>query len=94
MCSSTLAIDQLPVVRIHYHRPDGLYDGWQCRAESDVAAQTMQVPEVGERGEEEFGVFWDVAMKDKDGFKFVVHKSGLEDCKGSASVDHTDVWFM
>ncbi|XP_031484442.1 pullulanase 1, chloroplastic isoform X2 [Nymphaea colorata] len=94
MCSSTVAIDQLFVVRIHYHRPDGLYDGWQCRAESGAAAQTTQVPEVGERGEEEFGVFWDVAMKDKDGFKFVVHKSGLEDCKGSASVDHTDVWVI
>lgn len=59
-------------------RPDGLYDGWECRAESGAAAQKAQGPAVGQKGEDEFGVFWDVAAKDKDDFEFVVHKNGLE----------------
>ncbi|CAN6460585.1 unnamed protein product [Victoria cruziana] len=89
-----MPIDQLSVVRIHYHRPDGLYDGWECRAESGAAAQKAQGPAVGQKGEDEFGVFWDVAAKDKDDFEFVVHKNGLEDCRGLALVDHTDIWII
>lgn len=77
MAPAALAQD---VAVIHYHRPDGDYEGWGLHA-WDAAAVTVEwANPLPPDGEDDFGIFWEVPIK-PDGTRlgFIVHKGDLKD---------------
>jgi len=77
MAPAALAQD---VAAIHYHRPDGDYEGWGLHA-WDAAAVTVEwANPLPPDGEDDFGIFWEVPIK-PDGTRlgFIVHKGDLKD---------------
>jgi len=66
-------------LRIHYHRPDGLYDGWVLHAWDaaiDPGWSTGYVP----TGQDSFGVFWDVPLAASSGtVGYIFHKGETKD---------------
>ena len=67
--------------RIHYHRPDGAYDGWGLHVweDADHPGVTWTSP-LNPAGTDGFGLWWDVKLKapaQKVGF--IVHKGDVKD---------------
>lgn len=74
-------------VRIHYQRPDANYTGWGLHAWEDTSAQVEWSKPLAQTGKDDFGVFWDVPLK--DGAKklgFIVHSGDNKD-------PGPDLWF-
>ena len=74
-------------VRIHYQRPDANYTGWGLHAWEDTSAQVEWSKPLAQTGKDDFGVFWDVPLK--DGAKklgFIVHSGDNKD-------PGLDLWF-
>ena len=74
-------------VRIHYQRPDANYTGWGLHAREDTSAQVEWSKPLAQTGKDDFGVFWDVPLK--DGAKklgFIVHSGDNKD-------PGLDLWF-
>lgn len=66
-------------LRIHYHRPDGIYDGWVLHAWNaaiDPGWSTGYVPS----GSDPFGVYWDVPLAASSGtVGYIIHQGDTKD---------------
>lgn len=67
-------------VRIHYHRPDGAYEGWGLHVWEDADESVTWTSPLKPAGTDDFGLWWDVKLKapaQKVGF--IVHKGDTKD---------------
>jgi pullulanase-type alpha-1,6-glucosidase len=80
MLAAPPAQDDADVATIHYHRPDGNYEGWGLHVwEDTVEAVTWTTP-LPPAGEDDFGVFWTVRLApDAERLGFIVHKGDEKD---------------
>lgn len=68
------------VVRIHYHRPDGVYAGWGLHVWEDADASVTWATPLPATGTDAWGAYWDVRLKagaEKVGF--IIHKGETKD---------------
>ncbi|MGL4610293.1 MAG: pullulanase-type alpha-1,6-glucosidase [Trueperaceae bacterium] len=66
--------------RIHYFRPDGLYDGFELHVWEDAADATRWEDGLDITGTTDYGVFWDVNLKsDAQKLGFILHKGEEKD---------------
>jgi glycosidase len=70
-------------VTIHYHRDDGLYDGWGLHLWGDAIdpSETTNWPETKPpTGTDDFGAYWDVLIQDvTQPVNFIIHNNGDKD---------------
>ncbi|SEG10522.1 alpha-1,6-glucosidases, pullulanase-type [Thermomonospora echinospora] len=68
---------------VHYRRPDGDYDGWGLHLWGDGLADGVPTEWAKPRepdGEDSYGVYWKVPLKDADApMNFIVHKGDTKD---------------
>lgn len=78
------------VATIHYHRPDGAYADWGLHVWGDAAQETEWTAPLPPTGEDEFGLFWEVALKpDAKELGFIVHKGEQKDPGPDMALDLT-----
>ncbi|WP_027892667.1 pullulanase-type alpha-1,6-glucosidase [Calidithermus chliarophilus] len=66
--------------RVHYHRPDGNYEGWGLHLWEDTLEAVEWTKPFPQTGIDEFGAYWDFRLK--EGAKkvgFIVHKGDEKD---------------
>jgi pullulanase-type alpha-1,6-glucosidase len=66
--------------RIHYHRPDGDYEGWELHVWEDTTESVTWEDGLDIAAETDYGVYWDVALT--DGARrvgFIVHRGDDKD---------------
>ncbi|GAA4192227.1 hypothetical protein GCM10022252_33280 [Streptosporangium oxazolinicum] len=85
------------VAILHYHRPDGNYDGWGLHLWGDVADPTEWGAPLQPAGEDGFGVHFRVPLT--EGAKtvnYIIHKGDTKDLPDNQSLDLTatghEVW--
>ena len=88
-------------VTIHYHRPDGIYDGWGLHLWGDAIADGVGTDWGNPRpqaGADAYGVYWTVPIKDAvKPVNFIIHKGDEKDPgpNGSMLPDKTPaVWIQ
>jgi len=64
---------------IHYHRPDGNYDGWGLHVWGAAAQETLWAEPLTPVGEDDFGVFWVVPLADDGELGFIIHRGDEKD---------------
>ncbi|GLW22965.1 hypothetical protein Mame01_30080 [Microbispora amethystogenes] len=68
---------------IHYHRPDGAYDGWGLHLWGDALADGAGTEWASPRppdGTDAFGAFWRVPLKNADApLNYIVHRGDTKD---------------
>ncbi|GIK73068.1 MAG: alpha-amylase [Chloroflexota bacterium] len=65
---------------IHYHRPDGDYDGWGLHVWGAAAQETAWAEPLAPAGEDDFGVFWVVPLAaGSDALGFIIHRGDEKD---------------
>ena len=68
------------IARVHYHRPQGDYDGWGLHAWEDAAVAVAWPSPLMPTGHDAYGVFWDVPLKPTAAkLGFIVHKGDQKD---------------
>ncbi|MGL4648571.1 MAG: pullulanase-associated domain-containing protein, partial [Caldilineaceae bacterium] len=78
--SLALAQDEAPVAIIHYHRPDGAYEGWGLHTWRAAVTETAWSEPLAPAGSDDFGVFWEVPVKlDAGELGLIVHKGDEKD---------------
>ncbi|MFQ5601299.1 MAG: pullulanase-associated domain-containing protein, partial [Candidatus Krumholzibacteriia bacterium] len=66
--------------RIHYHRPDGSYDGWGLHVWEDTQEQVGWDRPLEPAGTDSYGLYWDVGLEhDAERLGFIVHKGDTKD---------------
>lgn len=66
--------------RVHYYRPDGLYDGFELHVWEDAADSVSWEDGLDIAGESDYGVFWTIALKpDAQKVGFIIHKGDEKD---------------
>lgn len=66
--------------RIHYHRPDGQYDGFGLHVWEDTPESVTWDKPLPVTGRDDFGVWWDVRLKPNAAkVGFIVHKGDQKD---------------
>ncbi len=66
--------------RIHYTRPDGVYDGWKLHVWEDTTETVTWENGLDVTGEDDYGVYWDVGLTDDaQTLGFIVHKGDEKD---------------
>ncbi|WP_436757600.1 pullulanase-type alpha-1,6-glucosidase [Streptosporangium sp. V21-05] len=78
------------VAILHYHRPDGNYDGWGLHLWGDVANPTEWGAPLRPAGEDGFGVHFRVPLT--EGAKtvnYIIHKGDTKDLPDNQSLDLT-----
>lgn len=68
------------IARIHYFRPDGEYSGWELHVWEDTTDRVTWQDGLDITGESDYGVYWDVNLKD-DARRvgFIVHTGDNKD---------------
>lgn len=65
---------------IHYHRPDGVYDGWGLHVWGSAAQETLWAEPLAPAGEDDFGVFWVVPLAmGASELGFIIHRGDEKD---------------
>ncbi|ADV68370.1 pullulanase-type alpha-1,6-glucosidase [Deinococcus maricopensis] len=78
------------VARLHYHRPDGQYDGWGLHAWEDTTATVEWSKPLPPTGTDAFGAYWDVPLKaDWAKLSFIVHKGDEKDPGADMRLERT-----
>jgi pullulanase-type alpha-1,6-glucosidase len=68
------------VARIHYHRPDGDYSGWELHVWEDSSEQVTWQDGLGIAGETGFGVYWEVGLQEgAERVGFIIHRGDDKD---------------
>lgn len=66
--------------RIHYHRPDGRYDGWGLHLWEDTPERTDWNSPFPPAGEDPYGLYWDLRLNEgAEKVGFIVHKGDQKD---------------
>jgi pullulanase len=66
--------------RIHYHRPDGAYDGWVLHLWEDTVERVSWDAGLPVTGRSDYGAYWDVALTpDARRVGFIVHSGDTKD---------------
>ncbi|MBX2997727.1 MAG: pullulanase-type alpha-1,6-glucosidase [Caldilineaceae bacterium] len=80
MLAAPPAQDEANTATIHYHRPDGNYEGWGLHVWEDTIEQVMWTTPLPPAGEDDFGLFWTVRLaEDAERLGFIVHKGDEKD---------------
>ncbi len=86
-------------VTVHYHRPNGVYDGWGLHLWGDAIADGVGTEWTSPRpfdGVDDFGAFWQVPIKDATKpVNFIIHKGDEKDPGPDQSMNPSagaDVW--
>ncbi|GEM47047.1 pullulanase-type alpha-1,6-glucosidase [Deinococcus cellulosilyticus] len=67
-------------LRIHYNRPDAVYEGWGLHLWEDAAVSVEWTKPFAQTGITDYGAFWDVPLKnDAAKVGFIVHKGDDKD---------------
>ncbi|HAJ34645.1 MAG TPA: hypothetical protein DCL15_02965 [Chloroflexi bacterium] len=65
---------------IHYHRPDGAYEGWGLHVWGAAAQETLWTAPLAPAGSDDFGVLWEVPLRaDADELGFIIHNGDAKD---------------
>nr|WP_260408027.1 pullulanase-type alpha-1,6-glucosidase [Planomonospora venezuelensis] len=85
------------VAILHYHRPDGNYDGWGLHLWGDVANPTEWAAPLMPAGEDGFGVFFRVPLKEgAKNVSYIVHKGDDKDLPSDQALNLTtdghEIW--
>jgi glycosidase/fibronectin type 3 domain-containing protein len=65
---------------IHYHRPDGEYDGWGLHVWGAAAQETLWTAPLAPTGSDDFGLYWEVPLRaDADELGFIIHNGETKD---------------
>lgn len=66
--------------RVHYYRPDGIYDGFELHVWEDADENVSWEDGLDIAGESDYGVFWNVKLKpDAAKVGFIIHKGDEKD---------------
>ncbi|WP_433256416.1 pullulanase-type alpha-1,6-glucosidase [Streptosporangium sp. CA-135522] len=80
------------VAILHYHRPDGNYDGWGLHLWGDVAAPTEWATPLRPTGEDGFGVYFRVPLTEgAKNVSYIIHKGDDKDLPDDQALDLTAV---
>jgi pullulanase len=77
-----LAQDGLPenVARIHYQRPDGIYDGFELHVWEDTTDSVTWADGLNIAGTTDYGVYWDINLTENaQRVGFIVHRGDEKD---------------
>ncbi|GII00343.1 pullulanase-type alpha-1,6-glucosidase [Planobispora takensis] len=85
------------VAILHYHRPDGNYDGWGLHLWGDVADPTEWASPLRPAGTDGFGLYFRVPLKEgAKNVSYIIHKGDDKDLPGDQALDLTadghEVW--
>ena len=68
------------IARIHYNRPDANYEGFELHVWEDVNEEVSWADGLDIAGSDEYGVYWDVKLKEAaERVGFIVHKGDEKD---------------
>lgn len=82
-------------VRIHYHRSDGIYESWGLHVWGDTEVPTSWQSPLTPAGLDDFGLYWDVAVKSNGNADFLIHKEDIKDCTGSITCSmQQEIWMV
>jgi pullulanase-type alpha-1,6-glucosidase len=97
----TSQADAEGVARIHYHRPDGAYDGWGLHLWGDAIAPGTGTDWASPRppdGADGFGPFWEVPLADaSQPLNFIIHRGDEKDPGPDQSfvpADQASAWIV
>ncbi len=77
--------------RVHYHRPGGNYEGWGLHTWMDAARETAWSDPLPPTGRDEFGVYWDVPLRESaKQLGFIIHKGDEKDPGPDQFLDVTE----
>ena len=63
------------IATLHYHRPDGAYEGWGLHVWGAAAEATSWAEPLAPAGEDDFGLFWHVPLADGSSeLGFIIHR--------------------
>ena len=66
--------------RIHYGRPDGIYEGFKLHVWEDTIESVTWEDGLDIAGEDDYGVYWDVRLTEgAERLGFIVHKGDQKD---------------
>ncbi|CAN5903445.1 hypothetical protein BH24DEI2_BH24DEI2_11230 [soil metagenome] len=66
--------------RVHYYRPDGDYEGFRLHVWEDAAEETAWDNGLEPAGQDDYGVYWNVALADAaERLNFIVHRGDEKD---------------
>ncbi|WP_433360246.1 pullulanase-type alpha-1,6-glucosidase [Streptosporangium sp. CA-115845] len=78
------------VAILHYHRPDGKYEGWGLHLWGDVAQPTEWATPLQPAGEDAFGVHFRVPLTEgAKNVSYIIHKGDEKDLPDNQSLDLT-----
>lgn len=84
--------------RVHYSRPDGVYDGWTLHVWEDSSESVTWEMGLEPTGTDDFGVYWDVSLQDGgEQLGFIVHRGDEKDPGPDGFLDLTEareVWIV
>ncbi|MFI9559632.1 pullulanase-type alpha-1,6-glucosidase [Nonomuraea endophytica] len=81
------------VAVLHYHRPDGNYDGWGLHVWGGAATPTEWNAPLPPSGRGVFGVYWRVPLADgAKGLSYIVHKGEEKDQATDQRLDGDEAW--
>ncbi len=78
----TLSWAQIPedTARIHYQRPDGVYENWELHVWEDTTESVTWADGLKIAGFDDYGAYWDVGLKENaQRVGFIVHKGDEKD---------------
>ncbi|MBB2910158.1 pullulanase-type alpha-1,6-glucosidase [Streptosporangium becharense] len=89
------AAENVAIVR--YHRPDGNYDGWGLHLWGDVAQPTEWATPLRPAGEDAFGAYFRVPLKeDAKTVSYIIHRGDEKDLPDDQALDLTtaghEIW--
>ena len=100
LAALVLAQTNLPdnTARVHYQRPDGAYEGFKLHVWEDTTEEVTWENGLEPSGSDDYGVYWDVSLKD-DAQKlgFIVHKGDEKDPGPDLFIDpsqNREVWLQ
>ncbi|WP_246266645.1 pullulanase-type alpha-1,6-glucosidase [Nonomuraea typhae] len=89
--ASRAAADNVAV--LHYHRPDGRYDGWGLHVWGGAATPTGWNAPLPPAGRDGFGVYWRVPLAEgAKGLSYIVHNGDEKDQAADQRLDGNEAW--
>jgi len=80
LTSRPLGPPEAGTARLHYHRPDGAYDGWTLHVWEDAIEEVTWADGLTPAGTTADGVFWTIRLaEDANQVGFIVHKGDEKD---------------
>ncbi|MEV6984687.1 pullulanase-type alpha-1,6-glucosidase [Sphaerisporangium sp. NPDC051017] len=78
------------VAILHYHRPDGNYEGWGLHVWTGAATPTEWAAPLRPAGQDGFGVYFRVPLAEgATGLSYIIHKGDEKDLPSDQSLDLT-----